>query len=121
MNGVPSQLESFDYKPKLNDLFDADLPESVRMGQRITTMTSGQSRLPIAPSIFKFDRHGKSAPGSASCLPHTAKIVDDLAIIRTVNTDAINHDPACTFVFYGSPAARAGRAWAPGSPTGWAA
>jgi hypothetical protein len=102
MNGAPSQLESFDYKPKLNDLFDADLPESVRMGQRITTMTSGQSRLPIAPSIFKFNRHGQSGAWVSELLPHTAKVVDDLAIIRTVNTDAINHDPACTFVFSGA-------------------
>jgi hypothetical protein len=102
MNGAPSQLESFDYKPKLNELFDADLPESVRMGQRITTMTSGQSRLPIAPSIFKFNRHGQSGAWVSELLPHTAKVVDELAIIRTVNTDAINHDPACTFVFSGA-------------------
>src|ERR1700722_16555028 len=109
MNGAPSQLESFDYKPKLNDLFDDDLPESVRMGQRITTMTSGQSRLPIAPSIFKFNRHGQSGAWVSELLPHTAKVVDDLAIIRTVNTEAINHDPACTFVFTG--------AQQPGRPT----
>jgi Protein of unknown function (DUF1501) len=102
MNGAPSQLESFDYKPKLNDLFDDDLPDSVRMGQRITTMTSGQSRLPIAPSIFKFNRHGQSGAWVSELLPYTAKIVDDLAIVRTVNTDAINHDPACTFVFSGA-------------------
>jgi hypothetical protein len=102
MNGAPSQLESFDYKPNLNDLFDDDLPDSVRMGQRITTMTSGQSRLPIAPSIFKFNRHGQSGAWVSELLPHTAKVVDDLAIVRTVNTDAINHDPACTFVFSGA-------------------
>jgi len=102
MNGAPSQLESFDYKPKLNDLFDDDLPDSVRMGQRITTMTSGQARLPIAPSIFKFNRHGDSGAWVSELLPYTAKVVDDLAIIRTVNTEAINHDPACTFVFSGA-------------------
>jgi hypothetical protein len=102
MNGAPSQLESFDYKPKLNDLFDDDLPDSVRMGQRITTMTSGQSRLPIAPSVFKFNRHGQSGAWVSELLPHTAKVVDELAIVRTVNTDAINHDPACTFVFSGA-------------------
>ncbi len=102
MNGAPSQLETFDYKPKLNDLFDDDLPDSIRMGQRITTMTSGQSRLPIAPSIFKFNRHGQSGAWVSELLPYTAKIVDDLAIVRTVNTDAINHDPACTFVFSGA-------------------
>jgi hypothetical protein len=102
MNGAPSQLETFDYKPKLNELFDTDLPPSVRMGQRITTMTSGQSRLPIAPSVFKFDRHGKVGAWVSELLPHLAKIVDDLAIVRTVNTDAINHDPACTFIFTGA-------------------
>jgi Protein of unknown function (DUF1501) len=102
MNGAPSQLETFDYKPKLTEMFDADLPDSVRMGQRITTMTSGQKRLPIAPSVFKFSRHGEVGAWVSELLPHTAKIVDDLAIVRTVNTDAINHDPACTFVFTGS-------------------
>src|SRR5580692_11710427 len=87
MNGAPSQLETFDYKPKLRDMFDEDLPDSVRMGQRITTMTSGQSRLPIAPSVFKFNRHGQSGAWVSELLPHTAKVVDDLAIVRTVNTD----------------------------------
>src|SRR5580700_5415248 len=102
MNGAPSQLETFDYKPKLTEMFDADLPDSVRMGQRITTMTSGQKRLPIAPSVFKFGRHGEGGAWVSELLPHTAKVVDELAIIRTVNTDAINHDPACTFVFTGA-------------------
>jgi hypothetical protein len=102
MNGAPSQLETFDYKPKLNELFDSDLPDSVRMGQRITTMTSGQTRLPIAPSVFKFGRYGQQGAWVSELLPHLAKIVDDLAIVRTVNTDAINHDPACTFVFTGA-------------------
>src|ERR1700689_5917306 len=72
------------------------------MGQRITTMTSGQSRLPIAPSIFKFNRHGQSGAWVSELLPHTAKIVDDLTIVKTVNTDAINHDPAITFIQTGS-------------------
>src|ERR1700722_10227523 len=102
MNGAPSQLETLDSKPKLSEMFDADLHDSVRMAQRITTMTSGQSRLPIAPSVFKFNRHGQSGAWVSELLPHTAKVVDDLAIIRTVNTDAINHDPACTFVFSGA-------------------
>jgi hypothetical protein len=102
MNGAPSQFETFDYKPKLNDLFDTDLPDSIRMGQRITTMTSGQKRLPIAPSIFKFARHGQEGAWVSELLPHTAGIVDDISIVRSVNTDAINHDPACTFVFSGS-------------------
>ncbi len=94
MNGAPSQLETFDYKPKLTEMFDADLPDSVRMGQRITTMTSGQKRLPIAPSVFKFGRHGEGGAWVSELLPHTAKVVDELAIVRTVNTEAINHDPA---------------------------
>jgi Protein of unknown function (DUF1501) len=102
MNGAPSQLETFDYKPKLNDLFDADLPDSVRMGQRITTMTSGQKRLPIAPSVFKFNRHGQVGAWVSELLPHLAEIVDELTIVRSVNTEAINHDPACTFVFTGA-------------------
>lgn len=102
MNGAPSQLETFDYKPKLDELFDSDLPDSVRMGQRITTMTSGQKRLPIAPSVFKFGRHGQAGAWVSELLPHLATIVDDLAIVKTVNTDAINHDPACTFAFTGA-------------------
>ena len=118
MNGAPSQLETFDYKPKLDGLFDRDLPDSVRMGQRITTMTSGQKRLPIAPSVFKFARHGQAGAWVSELLPHTAGVVDDLAIVRTVNTDAINHDPACTFVFTGA-ARPAFPAWGLGSPTDW--
>ena len=102
MNGGPSQLDTFDYKPKLPDHFDKDLPASVRMGQRITTMTSGQARLPVAPSLFKFAQHGKSGMWVSELLPHTAKLVDDLALVRTVHTNAINHDPACTFVMTGN-------------------
>ncbi|MEN9676159.1 MAG: hypothetical protein RIS76_2055 [Verrucomicrobiota bacterium] len=102
MNGAPSQLDLWDYKPKLQDQFDKDLPDSIRMGQRITTMTSGQSRLPVAPSMFKFSQHGKSGMWVSELLPHTAGIVDDLALIKTVHTNAINHDPACTFVMTGS-------------------
>jgi len=102
MNGAPSQLDLWDYKPKLQDQFDKDLPDSIRMGQRITTMTSGQSRLPVAPSRFKFSQHGKSGMWVSELLPHTAGIVDNLALIKTVHTNAINHDPACTFVMTGS-------------------
>ena len=82
--------------------FDKDLPDSVRKGQRITTMTSGQSRLPIAPSMFKFAQHGKSGMWVSELLPKISEIVDDIALIKTVHTDAINHDPACTFVMTGS-------------------
>ncbi len=101
MNGAPSQIDLFDYKPKLQTLFDADLPESVRMGQRLTTMTSGQSRFPVAPSKFRFQRYGESGAWVSELLPHTAKIVDDLAIVRSLHTEAINHDPATTYLCTG--------------------
>jgi hypothetical protein len=102
MNGGPSQLDLFDYKPELKAQFDKDLPDSVRMGQRITTMTSGQTRLPVAPSIFKFAQFGQCGRWVSDLLPYTAGIVDDIALIKTVHTNAINHDPACTFVMTGS-------------------
>jgi hypothetical protein len=102
MNGAPSQLDLFDYKPDLTGQFDKDLPDSIRMGQRITTMTSGQARLPIAPSMFKFAQHGQCGTWVSELLPHTAQVVDELALIKTVHTNAINHDPACTFVMTGS-------------------
>ncbi|MEX2308368.1 MAG: DUF1501 domain-containing protein [Pirellulales bacterium] len=101
MNGAPSQLDLFDYKPKMQALFDIDLPESVRMGQRLTTMTSGQSRFPVAPSKFKFQRYGQSGAWVSELLPHTAKMVDDLAIVRSLHTEAINHDPATTYLCTG--------------------
>lgn len=102
LNGGPSQIDTWDYKPKLNEYFDKDLPDSVRMGQRITTMTSGQKRLPVAPSAFKFAQHGQSGTWVSELFPHLARHVDDLAVVRTVHTNAINHDPACTFVMSGS-------------------
>jgi len=102
MAGAPSQLDMFDYKPKMAEMFDVDLPDSIRMGQRITTMTSGQARFPVAPSIFKFQQHGKSGAWLSELLPHTAGVVDDLAIIKTLHTEAINHDPAITFLMTGS-------------------
>ncbi len=102
MAGAPSQIDTFDYKPVMTDLFDKDLPDSVRMGQRITTMTSGQKRFPIAPSMFKFKQYGKHGAWVSELLPHTASIVDDLAIVKTVHTEAINHDPAITFFQTGS-------------------
>jgi len=103
LNGGPSQIDLWDYKPKLADYFDKDIPPSVRGDQRITTMTSGQARFPVAPSKFKFEQVGKC--GRWICtelLPHTAKIVDEIALVKTVHTNAINHDPACTFVMTGS-------------------
>ena len=102
MNGGPSQMDLFDYKPQLAEKFDTDLPESIRKGQRITTMTSGQSRLPVAPSMFKFTQHGKCGMWVSELLPHVAGIVDEIALVKTVHTEAINHDPACTFVMTGS-------------------
>ncbi|MCC7083706.1 MAG: DUF1501 domain-containing protein [Pirellulales bacterium] len=102
MNGAPSQMDLFDYKPKMNDLFDKDLPESVRNGQRLTTMTSGQKRFPIAPSMFKFAQHGQSGAWVSELLPHTAGVVDDLAFIKSLHTEAINHDPACTYIQTGN-------------------
>lgn len=102
MNGGPAQHDLWDYKPQLQKYFDQDLPESVRNGQRITTMTSGQARFPVAPTKFKFHQAGKSGTWISELLPYTANIVDDIALIKTVHTNAINHDPACTFVMTGS-------------------
>src|SRR5215471_11950350 len=101
-SGAPSQLDLFDYKPKLAKLQGTELPASVRMGQRITGMTSGQSTLPVAKSIFKFQQHGQSGAWLSELLPHTAGIVDSIAIVKTTNTEAINHDPAITFIQTGS-------------------
>jgi len=101
-SGAPSQLDLFDNKPTLHARHGIDLPDSVRMGQRITTMTSGQKSFPVAPSIFKFARHGQSAIELSDLLPHTAKIVDDICVIRSMQTEAINHDPAITFMQTGS-------------------
>ena len=102
MNGAPSQLDLWDHKPKLQEYFDKDLPDSVRNGQRITTMTSGQARFPVAPTMFKFNQAGQSGRWISELLPHTAQVVDELAVLKSVQTNAINHDPACTFVMTGS-------------------
>jgi hypothetical protein len=102
MNGGPSQMDLWDYKPELAARFDQELPASVRGEQRITGMTSGQSRFPVAPSMFTFAQHGRCGRWVSELLPHTAKVVDEIALIKTVGTTAINHDPACTFVMTGS-------------------
>jgi hypothetical protein len=102
MNGGPTQLDLWDYKPQLRSRFGMNLPESVRRGQRITTMTSGQATHPVAPSKFRFTREGQCGTWISELLPHTAKIVDDIALVKTVHTNAINHDPACTYVMTGS-------------------
>ena len=97
-SGAPSQIDLFDHKPMLRRFQGQDLPDSVRKGQRITGMTSGQDRLPVAASAFKFNKHGQSGTELSELLPHTAKVVDDIALVKTVQTDAINHDPAITFI-----------------------
>ena len=102
MNGAPSQIDLFDHKPRLTNYFDMELPASVRNNQRITTMTSGQKRFPVAPSKFKFERCGQSGIEMSELLPHMKTIADDITMIRSVHTEAINHDPACTFVMTGS-------------------
>ena len=96
--GAPSQLETFDYKPGLAAMFDKDMPASVRGDQRLTGFTSGQGRLPIAPSVYKFSQHGQSGMWLSELLPHTAKLADDICVIRSMHTEAINHDPAMTLL-----------------------
>jgi hypothetical protein len=101
-SGGPSQMDLFDYKPRMQDLHGTELPESIRMGQRITGMTSGQSSFPCVSSMFEFKQHGQSGAWVSELLPHTAEIADDLCIIKSVNTEAINHDPGITFIQTGS-------------------
>jgi hypothetical protein len=103
MNGAPSQLDTWDYKPGLQEFFDKDLPESVRGAQRLSTMTSGQTRFPVAPSKFQFRQCGESGIwANVDLMPYTSRIVDKITLLKTVHTNAINHDPACTFVMTGS-------------------
>jgi hypothetical protein len=102
MVGGPSQMDLFDYKPQMNDWYDKDLPESVRNGQRLTTMTSGQARFPIAPSKYKFAQHGQSGMWISELLPETAKVVDEMCFIRSMHTEAINHEPAITLMQTGN-------------------
>jgi len=96
-NGAPSQLESFDYKPTLTKLMGQDLPESIRKGQRLTGMTAQQKKFPLVGSFYKFNQHGQSRAWVSELFPHMANIVDDLCIVRSMHTEAINHDPALTF------------------------
>ena len=95
-------MDLFDYKPALGKHFDRDLPDSVRNGQRLTTQTSGQNRFPVAPSAFKFKQHGQSGSWVSELMPYTAGIADRLCFVKSVHTDAINHDPAITFLQTGS-------------------
>lgn len=96
-NGAPSQLESFDYKPKLRDMWGEELPDSIRQGQRLTGMTSSQTSFPMVGSIYDFKQYGQARAWVSELFPHTAKIVDDICIIKSMHTEAINHDPALTF------------------------
>jgi len=102
MAGAPSQMDLFDYKPKMAAMFDKDLPESIRNGQRLTTMTSGQKRFPIAPTKYGFKRYGKSGAWVSDLLPHTATMVDQISIVQSMYTEAINHDPAITYICTGN-------------------
>ena len=104
MEGGPSQLDLFDHKPGLRAFYDRDLPESVRNGQRLTGMTSGQQRFPIAPSMFEFTRHDNGGDGAwlSELLPHLGSVANELCIVRSMHTDAINHEPAITFAQTGT-------------------
>jgi hypothetical protein len=102
MVGGPAQMDLYDYKPKMVDYYDKDLPETIRNGQRLTTMTSGQARFPIAPSKYKFTQQGKCGMWMSEVLPHTAKMADDMVFIRSMNTEAINHEPAITYMQTGN-------------------
>lgn len=101
-SGAPSQMDLFDYKPGLTERKGENLPDSIRMNQRLTGMTSGQKSFPVAPSIFKFNQHGQSGIWLSELWPHLGKIVDDLCFVYSMHTDAINHDPAITFLQTGS-------------------
>src|SRR5262249_9890574 len=96
-SGAPSQIDLFDYKPELENMRAKELPDSVRMGQRLTGMTASQASFPLAPSKFRFERHGRSGAWLSELLPQTAKVADELCFIKSMHTEAINHDPAVTF------------------------
>ncbi len=102
MVGGPAQMDLFDHKPVMNQWYDRDLPDSVRMGQRLTTMTSGQARFPVAPSKFSFARYGQCGMWVSELLPWKARMVDDLCFIRSMHTEAINHEPAITYIQTGT-------------------
>ncbi len=101
-SGGPSQMELFDYKPLLQERRGQDLPDSIRQGQRLTAMTSSQDRFPVVPSPYEFARHGASGAWVSELLPHTAKVADELCFIKSMYTEAINHDPAITFLLTGA-------------------
>src|SRR5215831_1801222 len=96
-SGAPSQIELFDYKPRLKELTGSELPDSIRGGQRLTGMTAGQTTFPVVPSLFRFEQRGESGAWVSDLMPHTAKVVDELCFVKSMYTEAINHDPAVTF------------------------
>jgi hypothetical protein len=96
-SGGPSQIELFDYKPRLKELMRTDLPDSVRQGQRLTEMSAGQASFPVAPSLFDFKQHGQSGAWISELMPHLAGVADDLCFVKSMYTEQINHDPAVTF------------------------
>lgn len=102
MSGAPSQIDLWDPKPKMDVLYDKDLPAEIRNGQRLTTMTSGQARFPVAPSIYSFQKYGQAGTDVSELLPYTSKMVDDIAVVRSMWTEAINHDPAITYIQTGN-------------------
>jgi hypothetical protein len=101
-SGGPSQMETFDYKPRLNEFQGSELPDSVRMGQRLTAMSATQSSFPVVPSPYRFARRGESGAWVSELLPHTAKIADELTFVKSMHTEAINHDPAVTLLQTGA-------------------
>src|SRR5262245_54852665 len=102
MVGGPAQMDLFDYKPQMLAMYDRDRPDSIRNGQRLTTMTSGQARFPIAPSKYRFAQHGRCGMWVSELLPYTARMVDDMTFIRSMHTEAINHEPAICYMQTGN-------------------
>ncbi|MEZ5980512.1 MAG: DUF1501 domain-containing protein [Planctomycetota bacterium] len=102
MSGGPSHIDLFDFKPEMRALHGTELPDSIRQGQRLTTMTSGQSSFPCVAPMFEFERHGEHRTWVSELLPHTSRIVDDITIVKSMYTEAINHDPAITFINTGN-------------------
>jgi hypothetical protein len=119
-SGGPSQLELFDYKPGLKDLHGSELPDSIRRGQRLTGMTSGQKSFPVISSKFGFEQSAETGHWISELLPHTRRVMKELCVIRSVHTEAINHDPAITFIQTGSQQPGRPRL-VPGPAMGWEA
>ena len=117
-SGGPSQIDLFDHKPRLVEETGKELPDSVRKGQRLTGMSGNQASLPLVGSPFKFSQHGKSGQWISELLPNTAKVADDMCIVNSMYTEAINHGPGVTFMQTGSQFPGA-RVWELGFLTVW--